>query len=172
MAHLSMRLDPYLTKLATHRQLHENDTVTMTIAGYEISTDTTRLDHEMIFRFLSEDSYWAAGIPRSVVEKSIANSLCFGVYDAAAQVGLARVVTDRATFALVADVFILEAHRGKGLSKWLMHEVTQHPDLSGLRRLLLLTSDAHSLYAQFGFTELGNARRFMEVLRPDVYKPS
>ena len=144
----------------------------MTIAGYEISTDAARLDCEMIFRFLSEDSYWAAGIPRKVVEKSIANSLCFGVYHAGAQVGLARVVTDRATFALVADVFILEAHRGKGLSKWLMHEVMQHPDLSGLRRLQLLTSDAHSLYAQFGFTELGNAWRFMEVLRPDVYKPS
>ena len=146
--------------------------MTMTIAGYEISTDAARLDCEMIFRFLSEDSYWAAGIPRKVVEKSIANSLCFGVYHAAAQVGLARVVTDRATFAFVADVFILEAHRGKGLSKWLMHEVMQHPDLSGLRRLQLLTSDAHSLYAQFGFTELGNAWRFMEVLRPDIYMPS
>lgn len=172
MAHLSMRLDSYLTKLVAHHPLHENGPVTMTIAGYEISTDAARLDHEMIFRFLSEESYWVPGIPLSVVENSIANSLCFGVYHAGVQVGLARVVTDRATFALVADVFILEAHRGKGLSKWLMHEVTQHPDLSGLRRLLLLTSDAHSLYAQFGFTELGNAWRFMEVLRPDVYKPS
>jgi len=167
-----MRPDSRLTKLVAHRQLHESGTVTMTIAGYEISTDAARLDHEMIFRFLSNDSYWAAGIPREVVEKSIANSLCFGIYQAAAQVGLARVVTDRATFALVADMFILEAHRGKGLSKWLMHEVMQDTDLSGLRRLQLLTSDAHSLYAQFGFTELGNAWRFMEVLRPDIYMPS
>lgn len=144
----------------------------MTIPGYEISTDAARLDRDMIFRFLSEDSYWAAGIPRKVVDASIANSLCFGVYHAETQVGLARVVTDRATFALVADVFILQAHRGKGLSKWLMHEVMRHPDLTGLRRLLLLTSDAHSLYAQFGFTELGNAWRFMEVLRPDIYRTS
>jgi GNAT superfamily N-acetyltransferase len=172
MALLSMRLDTYLTKLVARHQLHVNGTMTMTIAGYEISTDAARLDHEMIFRFLSEDSYWAAGISRSVVENSIANSLCFGVYHGAAQVGLARVVTDKATFALVADVFVLDAHRGKGLSKWLMREVMQHPDLSGLRRLLLLTSDAHSLYAQFGFTELGNAWRFMEALRPDAYKPS
>lgn len=98
------------------------------------------------------------------------NSLCFGVYQGEAQVGFARVVTDKATFALVADVFILRAHRGKGLSKCLMHEVMKHPDLQGLRRLLLLTSDAHSLYAQFGFTEIGDSRRFMEVLHRDVYR--
>ncbi len=95
--------------------------------------------------------------------------MCFGVYQGEAQVGFARIVTDKATFALVADVFILETHRGKGLSKWLMHEVMEHPDLQGLRRLLLLTSDAHSLYAQFGFTAIGDASRFMEVLYPDVY---
>ena len=95
--------------------------------------------------------------------------MCFGVYYSDAQVGFARIVTDKATFALVADVFILNPHRGKGLSKWLMHEVMEHPDLQGLRRLLLLTSNAHSLYAQFGFTEIGNAWRFMEVFYPDVY---
>jgi N-acetylglutamate synthase-like GNAT family acetyltransferase len=141
----------------------------MNVPGYEISTDSRKIDVEVVFRFLAEDSYWAQGIPRPVVETAIANSLCFGVYRGAAQVGFARIVTDRATFALVADVFVLEEHRGKGLSKWLMHEVMNHPDLAGLRRLLLLTSDAHSLYAQFGFTEIGNAWRFMEVLRPDVY---
>ena len=139
------------------------------VVGYEISTDQDRLNVELIFRFLSEESYWCPGIPRSVVERSINNSMCFGVYQGEAQVGFARVVTDKATFALVADVFILEAHRGKALSKWLMHEVMEHPDLQGLRRVLLLTSDAHSLYAQFGFTEIGNAQRFMEVLHPDVY---
>jgi N-acetylglutamate synthase-like GNAT family acetyltransferase len=141
----------------------------MNVAGYEVSTDTERLDREVIYRFLAEESYWCPGIPREVVEKSIDNSLCFGIYQEGKQVGFARIVTDKATFALVADVFVLEPHRGKGLSKWLMHEVVHHPDLQGLRRLLLLTSDAHSLYAQFGFTEIGNAWRFMEVLRPDVY---
>ncbi len=141
----------------------------MNVTGYEISTDQDRLDVDVIFRFLSEESYWAPGISRTVVERSIDNSLCFGVYHGEAQVGFARIVTDKSTFALVADVFILEPHRGKGLSKWLMHEVIEHPDLQGLRRLLLLTSDAHSLYAQFGFTEIGNSWRFMELLSPDGY---
>ncbi len=144
----------------------------MSVVGYEISTDLDRLDVDLVFRFLSEESYWSPGIPRAVVERSINNSMCFGVYHGEAQVGFARIVTDKATFALVADVFILEPHRGKGLSKWLMHEVMEHPDLQGLRRLLLLTSDAHSLYAKFGFTEIGNAWRFMEVLYPDVYGQS
>jgi N-acetylglutamate synthase-like GNAT family acetyltransferase len=137
---------------------------------YEISTDTHRLDVEVIYKFLAEDSYWSRGIPRSIVERAIVNSLCFGVYHRGAQVGLARVVTDRSTFALLADVFILEQHRGKGLSKWLMRCIVGHQDLQGLRRLLLLTSDAHGLYSQFGFEPLGNPSRFMEVLRPDVYQ--
>jgi GNAT superfamily N-acetyltransferase len=141
----------------------------MSVNGYQISTDRDRLDVDLVFHFLSEESYWSPGIPRAVVERSIDNSLCFGVYYCEAQVGFARIVTDKATFALVADVFILESHRGKGLSKWLMREIVDHPDLQGLRRLLLLTSDAHSLYAQFGFTEIGDARRFMEVLHSDVY---
>jgi GNAT superfamily N-acetyltransferase len=141
----------------------------MSVVGYEISTDQDRLDVDLVFHFLSEKSYWSPGIPRAVVERSINNSMCFGVYQGEVQVGFARIVTDKATFALVADVFILEAHRGKGLSKWLMQVVLEHPDLQGLRRLLLLTSDAHSLYTQFGFTEIGNPGRFMEVLYPDVY---
>jgi GNAT superfamily N-acetyltransferase len=142
------------------------------LADYEISTDTDRLDVEVIHRFLAEDSYWSRGIPRSTVERAIANSLCFGVYHRGAQVGFARIVTDRSTFALLADVFILEQHRGKGLSKWLMRCVVEHQDLQGLRRLLLLTSDAHGLYSQFGFEPLGSPSRFMEVLRPDVYRTS
>ena len=117
-----------------------------------------------------EDSYWSRGIPRPIVERAIANSLCFGVYHRGGQVGFARIVTDRSTFALLADVFILEPHRGKGLSKWLMRCVVAHQDLQGLRRLLLLTSDAHGLYSQFGFEPLGSPSRFMEVLRPDVYQ--
>ena len=136
------------------------------VPGYEVSHDPARLDLGVIHAFLAQDSYWAKGIPRDMVERSVAHSLCFGVYREDAQVGFARIVTDRATFALLADVFVLEAHRGKGLSKWLMQAVIAHPDLQGLRRMLLLTSDAHELYRQFGFTEIGNAWRFMEALRP------
>jgi GNAT superfamily N-acetyltransferase len=140
------------------------------LAEYEISTDTHRLNVDVIHTFLAEDSYWSPGIPRSIVERAIENSLCFGVYHRAAQVGFARVVTDKSTFALLADVFILEAHRGKGLSKWLMRCVVGHEDLQGLRRFLLLTSDAHGLYRQFGLKGLGNPSRFMEVVRPDIYR--
>ncbi len=143
---------------------------TQVLDDYEISADPDRLDVEVIHKFLAEDSYWSPGIPRSIVERAIENSLCLGVYHRAAQVGFARVVTDKSTFALLADVFILEEHRGKGLSKWLMRCVVEHEDLQGLRRLLLLTSDAHGLYRQFGFKELGNPSRFMEVLRQDIYR--
>src|SRR5271156_3998120 len=116
------------------------------LAEYEISTDTHRLDLDVIHNFLAEESYWSPGIPRAVVERAIQNSLCFGLYHHNAQVGFARVVTDKATFALLADVFILKAHRGKGLSKWLMQCIVDHDDLQGLRRLLLLTADAPGLY--------------------------
>jgi N-acetylglutamate synthase-like GNAT family acetyltransferase len=139
------------------------------LGEYEISTDTHRLNVEVIHNFLAEESYWSPGIPRAIVERATQNSLCFGVYHRTAQVGFARVVTDKSTFALLADLFILSAHRGKGLSKWLMRCVVGHEDLQGLRRLLLLTSDAHGLYRQFGFKELGNPSRFMEVLRQDIY---
>ncbi|MHB1303648.1 MAG: GNAT family N-acetyltransferase [Acidiphilium sp.] len=140
------------------------------LGEYEISTDTHRLDLEVIHNFLAVESYWSPGIPRSIVERAVRNSLCFGVYHGSAQVGFGRVVTDKSTFALLADVFILRAHRGKGLSKWLMRCIVEHEDLQGLRRLLLLTSDAHGLYRQFGFEQLGNPSRFMEVLRPDIYR--
>jgi GNAT superfamily N-acetyltransferase len=139
------------------------------LAEYEISTDPHRLDVEVIHNFLAA-SYWSPGIPRAVVARAIGNSLCFGVYHGAAQVGFARVVTDKSTFALLADLFILSAHRGKGLSKWLMRCVMEHEDLQGLRRFLLLTSDAHGLYRQFGFEALRNPSRFMEVLRQDIYR--
>lgn len=139
---------------------------------YEISTDSTRLDMDVIYNFLAVESYWSPGIPRSIVKRAVQNSLCFGIYHGGALVGFGRVVTDKATFALLADLFILEPHRGKGLSKWLMRSIIGHEDLQGLRRLLLLTSDAHELYRQFGFEELGNPGRFMEVLRQDVYQAS
>ena len=135
---------------------------------YEISMDPQRIDIAAVHAFLSQ-SYWSPGIPRGVVERAIANSLCFGVYLGAQQVGFARVVTDKATFAYLADVFILESHRGKGLSKWLMEFITGHEELQGLRRFLLATKDAHSLYTQFGFEALANPSRMMENLKPDVY---
>jgi GNAT superfamily N-acetyltransferase len=137
----------------------------MTVVGYEISTDQDRIDVDVVFHFLSEESYWSPGIPRHVVAKAIENSLCFGAHCGDDQVGFARIVTDRATFAFVADVFVVEKHRGKGLAKWLIQEVVNHPELQGLRRILLLTSDAHSLYARFGFVEIVDSWRFMERLQ-------
>jgi GNAT superfamily N-acetyltransferase len=137
---------------------------------YEISTDPARLDVALIHRWLSQESYWAKGVPRDVVERSLAHSLNFGVHHATeGQVGFARVITDRATFAYLADVFVLEAHRGKGLSKQLMAAILAHAELQDLRRWLLATWDAHGLYAQFGFTPLARPDRIMERLAPDVY---
>jgi GNAT superfamily N-acetyltransferase len=135
---------------------------------YRVSTDPRRLDVDVIHGFLTR-SYWAEGIPRSLVERSMQNSLCFGVYDDDRQVGFARVVTDRATYAYVADVFVLEEYRGRGLSKWLLECVLAHPDLQGLRRWQLSTRDAHSLYARFGF-EAPEPGNLMEIRRRDLYR--
>jgi GNAT superfamily N-acetyltransferase len=134
---------------------------------YSISTDKQLLDIALIHEFLSR-SYWSPGVPRAVVERGIANSLCFGVYHGRQQVGFARVITDRATFAYLADVFIVEAHRTRGLGRRLIGAILQHEDLQGLRRFLLATRDAHSLYRAFGFTEV-NAARLMEIHNPDPY---
>ena len=136
--------------------------------GCTISTDRSRLDVPLIHDFLS-NSYWAKDIPLAVVQRAIENSLCFGVYHDDRQVGFARVVTDRATFAYIADVFIIEEHRGRGLSKWLVQTILSHPDLQGLRRWMLATRDAHGLYAQYGFTPLKATDRWMEIHDPDVY---
>ena len=123
----------------------------------------------MIHGFISA-SYWAAGIPIGTMRRAIENSLCFGVFtEGGDQVGFARMVTDKATFAYLADVFIVAAHRGKGLSKWLMQTILAHPELQGLRRISLATKDAHELYDQFGFKPLANPQIFMELLVPDVY---
>jgi GNAT superfamily N-acetyltransferase len=136
---------------------------------YRLSTDPGRLDVDVIHGFLSR-SYWAEGIPRETVERSIPHSLCFGVYHGAQQVAFARVVTDRATYAYLADVFVLEAHRGRGLAVWMMECIASHPDLQGLRRWTLGTRDAHGLYARFGFKSLACPERYMERHDPDVYK--
>jgi GNAT superfamily N-acetyltransferase len=137
--------------------------------AYEISTDKARLDVTVIHGYLVR-SYWSPGIPRSIVERAIEHSLCFGAYCDGAQVAFARVITDRATFAYLADVFVLEAHRGRGLSKQLMRAVRAHPELQGLRRFMLATRDAHGLYRQFDFKGLAYPERLMEVLRPNVYQ--
>ncbi|HNP21669.1 MAG TPA: GNAT family N-acetyltransferase [Panacibacter sp.] len=143
-------------------------------AGYIISTDTAKLNIGLIHHYLSRESYWAQGIPRAIVEKSITNSICFGIYKTGEQVGFARVVSDKATFAYLADVFVLPAYRGKGLSKFLMKTIHAHPDLQNLRRWWLGTKDAHGLYAQFGWTLINEdvAKRFMQLHNPDVYKNS
>jgi N-acetylglutamate synthase-like GNAT family acetyltransferase len=135
-----------------------------------ISDDKTSLDRTRIHQFLSERSYWAKDVPRDVVERSIENSLCFGIYQAGRQAGFARVVTDSATFAWLADVVIFEEHRGCGLSKRLVTAILAQPRLQGLRRVMLGTLDAHGLYAQFGFTPIKEVERFMEIHRPNPYK--
>jgi GNAT superfamily N-acetyltransferase len=138
-------------------------------AEFVISTDRTLLDLDAIHRFLT-NCYWAKGIPREVVARSIEQSLCFGVYDGSgAQVGFARVISDFATIAYVGDVFVLDTHRGRGLGKWLMESITRHPALQNLRRWILTTRDAHGLYAQVGFRPVQSPERFMELHQPDVY---
>ena len=139
--------------------------------GYEISTDRARLDLRAIHAYLVR-SYWSAEIPLETVERAARNSLCFGVYETAssAQVGFTRVVTDYATFAYLCDVYVLEEHRGRGLSKWMMREVMAHPALAGARRAMLATRDAHGLYEQCGFVVAGKAGNLMEIVRPDIYQ--
>ena len=142
-------------------------------AEYIISTDPDRLDPQAIHAYLTR-SYWSPGISLETVQRAMQNSLCFGLYcegaeQVAVQVGFARVITDKTTFAYLADVYVLEAHRGRGLSKRLVEAVQSHPDLQGLRRFLLATQDAHGLYSQFGFKPLANPTRMMEVLDPDAY---
>lgn len=138
-----------------------------------ISMDPERLDRRAIRDFLAS-SYWARGIPQETVDRSIAGALCFGLYDlhrdaGGAQVGFARVITDRATFAYLADVYVLESHRGRGLAAWLMEAIRAHPDLQGLRRWILMTRDAHGLYRKFGFREIEDPSRCMEILDREVY---
>lgn len=126
---------------------------------YLISDNPALLDIDLIHDFLSTGSYWAEGIPLETVEKALSNSLCFGLYKNNKQIGFARLVTDKATFAYLADVFVLEEHRGKGLSKWLIEVIQSHPELQGLRRWMLMTRDAQGLYEQFGWTVLDEESR-------------
>jgi len=139
--------------------------------GYEISTDPARLDIAAMHAYLTR-SYWSPGIPYATVQRAARNSLCFGLYEMAggSQVGLTRVVTDHATFAYLCDVYVLEAHRGRGLGKYLLNTVMAHPALTGARRAMLGTRDAHALYRQFGFTDATGTNILMEIVRPDLYR--
>jgi GNAT superfamily N-acetyltransferase len=134
------------------------------MSTYDISTDPARLQLDAIHAYLTR-SYWSPGIPKDVVARAIANSLCFGLYLGDTQVGFARVVTDRASFAYLADVYVLEEHRGQGLSKRLVERILAHPDLQGLRRFMLATNDAHGLYRQFGFDAPAKPQNLMEIRR-------
>jgi len=137
---------------------------------FNVSSDPKDLDFDVIYDFISQ-SYWAKGIPRKTLQKAIDNSLVFGVYtDTGEQVGFARLSTDKATFAYLADVFILEAYRGLGLSKLLVTNIIEHPDLQGLRRFMLATRDAHGLYADFGFKAVENPEMLMQIWNPTVYQ--
>jgi GNAT superfamily N-acetyltransferase len=138
---------------------------------YVISTDRARIDVTAVHAFLSR-SYWSPGIPEETVRRGIAGAICFGIYHGRAQVGFARVITDQATYAYLADVYVLEAHRGRGLAKWLMEVIMSHPALQGLRRFSLSTRDAHALYRQFGFELVANPERQMEIMRRNLYLES
>lgn len=131
---------------------------------YSVTTDPARINFEVVHDFLSR-SYWATNIPRETMAKAIANSLCFSLFKDDVQIGFARVITDRATFAYLADVFVLPGHRGAGIGTWFMSVLFAHPDLQGLRRFSLATRDAHGLYEKFGFTRPKNPDRLMEIVR-------
>lgn len=156
--------------MASSRKIDSEDVVEDRRGEFLVSTNRERLNLDVVHGFLT-NCYWAKGIPREVVERSVKHSLCFGIYEpGGAQVGFARVVSDFATVAYLGDVFVLETHCGRGLSKWLMECIVQHPALQNLRRWILLTRDAHRLYSRFGFTPLNAPERYMELHRPDVYE--
>jgi GNAT superfamily N-acetyltransferase len=139
---------------------------------FTVTDNREDLDIEMIHDFLCKASYWAKHIPRSIVEKSVNHSHCFGLYHDGKQIGFARAITDYATFAYLADVFVVTDYRGRGLGKWLISCILQHPELQGLRRWMLATLDAHGLYEQNGFVALQKPEWFLEIHNPDIYAHS
>ena len=148
----------------------DNETaLTENSKGLVYTDDRKRMDVDAIHRYLSEESYWAKGIPLETVRRSMENSLCFGIFDGDRQVAFARVVTDRAVFAYLCDVYVLEEYRGQGLAKWLLREIDAYPELQGLRRWNLVTKDAHGLYAQFGYQVPPDPGGYLERRYPDIY---
>lgn len=140
-----------------------------TRGNYTIDTDKSKLDVDLIQSFLTNDSYWAKERTIGQTVNAIENSICFGLFSETRLIGFARVVSDQATFAYIGDVFVIDEFRGRGLSKWLMETMLEHPDLQGLRRWILATQDAHGLYKQFGFEELKHPDRWMEKPAPNAY---
>ena len=136
--------------------------------NYRLTTDAARFDMDVLFRFISEESYWARGMARETFERAVRHSLCFGLFDGERQIGFGRVVSDFASVAYLNDVFVLEDYRGRGLSKWMMDCILSHPDLEVVRRWLLVTADAQELYRKFGFTPLAAPEEFMELRGPEV----
>ena len=146
--------------------------ITTTKGDFTISTDKSKLDLEVIHDYLANQSYWSKNIPKERIRKSIANALCFGIYYKDKQIGYAKVVSDFSTMAYLGDVFVLEDYRGQGLSKWLMETIMSHPEITGLRRWILLTSDAHELYKKFGWQPIASPEKWMEIHRPDIFRES
>ena len=149
-----------------------NNTYESIKGEFFITTDSVKINLNTVHQFLSQESYWAKDVPIEIVKRSIENSLCFSVFYKEQQIGFARVITDKATFAYLADVFIIKEYRGRGLSKWLLQTIHAHPELQGLRRWLLGTKDAHDLYTQFGWSSITEEqyRRFMQLHDANVYK--
>ena len=143
--------------------------ISLSKGDYLISTDKRKLDINDVHEFLSKKAYWCLNIPIDKVQTAIENSLCFGVYKAEKQIGFARVITDFSTIAYLGDVYILEEHRGKGISKWLIEIIMNHPQLQGLRRWILLTGDAHELYRKYGWTDIADPTKWMELHHKNVY---
>jgi GNAT superfamily N-acetyltransferase len=148
--------------------MYQTTPYTATRDTYRISTDPALLDVDWVHQSLT-NTYWATGIPREVVAKALTHSLAFGMYTEDYQMGIARVISDFATFAYVSDVFIDPAHRNKGLSLWLIECIRAHPELQGLRRMALVTTKARDLYAKCGFTDLSHPERWMEIFDPEIY---
>jgi GNAT superfamily N-acetyltransferase len=144
------------------------DHITVKQGDYSVSTDPAVFNIEVIHDFLSH-SYWAENIPLETMKRAINNSLCFGLFHKQQQIGFARVITDYSTFGYLADVFIIESYRGKGLARFLIGTIMQHPDLKGFRKWLLATRDAHGLYGKFGFKPIEKPERLMEISRPGIY---
>jgi GNAT superfamily N-acetyltransferase len=144
-------------------EFEEGSSMDQLADDYAVSTDRTRLDRDLVSRFLTQEAYWSTGIPRETVERAIDNSLCFAIYKESDQVGFARVVTDLCTFVWICDVFVIPEHRRRGLGTRLIRAMLEHPDLQGLRRWILATRDAHGLYEKCGFSRVDDPERFMEI---------
>jgi len=156
-----VRLKGQKTKTMTEINIYKDE--------FCISTDKAKLDLDAIHEFLSTQAYWCINIPKEKVQTAIDNSLCFGVYQEKKQIGFARIISDFSTIAYLGDVYVLKEYRGKGLSKWLMETVMAYSHLQGLRRWILLTADAHSLYRQFGWTDIADPTKWMEICDKKVY---